>query len=187
MKYTAYRSLPHFPTSCHDRPQTQDSYSFNVYTAHRNLPHFTITCCICLGLGTSLPKPTASKQPAHESQRRPGRARTGRACGRRDPRVGGPACATQVAMRQIQDLLVVGVGVNRGHETALDPHRVVQHLCHRRKAVRGAGGVGDNLHVRAVVLVVHAHHKHRGVSRGGGDDNLLGSSGVNLVIHISPQ
>ena len=46
------------------------------------------------------------------------------------------------------------------------------HLSKGCQAVGGAGGVGDNLHVLAVASLVHAHHKHWRVSRGGRNDDL---------------
>ena len=57
----------------------------------------------------------------------------------------GSAGATQVLVRQVEDLLVVGVGVDRVHEAALDAEVVQQHLREGSKAVRGAGGVRDDV------------------------------------------
>jgi hypothetical protein len=45
----------------------------------------------------------------------------------------------------VEDLLVVGIGVDRGHQPAFDADRVVQHLGERREAVGGARGVRDDL------------------------------------------
>jgi len=51
------------------------------------------------------------------------------------------------------------------------------HLGKRRQAVCGAGRVGDDIHGRRVVLVlVHAHDKHRRVRRRRRDDHLLGAA-----------
>ena len=44
------------------------------------------------------------------------------------------------------------------------------------QAVGGARGVGDDLVLGLVGLEVDTAHEHGGVSRGGRDDNLLGSS-----------
>ena len=52
------------------------------------------------------------------------------------------------------------------------------YLGERGEAVGGAGGVGDDVVLGGIVLVVvHAHDKHRGVSGGGADDDLLGAAG----------
>ena len=87
-----------------------------------------------------------------------------------DRRATGPA---QVLVRAVDELLVAGVGVHGRHEALLDAERVVEHLHHRHEAVRGAGGVGDDL-VRLDVegLVVDAEDE-RGVgvvARGRHDD-----------------
>ena len=63
--------------------------------------------------------------------------------GRDDVDRGGPGAA-EVLVRQVEDLLVVRVRVHRGHEAALEPERLVQHLGERRQAVRRAGGVRDH-------------------------------------------
>ena len=46
------------------------------------------------------------------------------------------------------------------------------HLGKWCQAVGGAGCVGDDLHVLVVASLVHSHHEHGRVSRGGGDDHL---------------
>ena len=68
-------------------------------------------------------------------------------------------------------------GVHGSHETLLDAEVLVDDLRERSKAVGGAGSVGDDLNVRLVVLVVHAHHEHRSVvGRRSRDNHLLRSS-----------
>src|SRR5690606_10574978 len=52
-----------------------------------------------------------------------------------DGRRPGPA---QVLVRAVDQLLVTGVGVHRGHEPPLHAERVVEDLDHRDEAVRGA-------------------------------------------------
>lgn len=42
------------------------------------------------------------------------------------------------------------------------------------QAVGSAGSVRDDLKIRLVGIFVDTHHIHRGVSRGSGDDDLLG-------------
>src|SRR5660397_128060 len=78
--------------------------------------------------------------------------------GRRDHRHPRGARPAQVLVRQVEDLLVVRVGVDRRHQAALDPEVVEQHLGDRGEAVRGAGGVGKDEMLRRVErLLVHAH------------------------------
>ena len=64
----------------------------------------------------------------------------------------GGARAAQVPVRQVEDLLVVRVGVDRRHEAALDRPVVVDDLGDRGEAVRRAGGVRDDVVLRGVVL-----------------------------------
>src|SRR6201999_2748080 len=75
--------------------------------------------------------------------------------------------------------LVLGVGVHGGHQALDDAEVLQQDLGHRRHAVGGAGGVGDDLVVGRVVLVVVDAHDDGDVLLlgGGGDDHLLGAAG----------
>ena len=57
--------------------------------------------------------------------------------------------------------LVVGVGVNRGHQALLDAEGLVQDLGHRSQAVGGARGVGHDLHAGIQDMIVDAHHEGR--------------------------
>merc|ERR1719178_439981 len=61
----------------------------------------------------------------------------------------------------------------------------MDHLCKGCKAVGRAGGVGDNLHVLVVASLVHTHHEHGCISRGGRDDDLFCPALVMLA--SSPQ
>ena len=74
----------------------------------------------------------------------------------RDHRQSCRTCAMQVLMRQVEDALVVGVGVDRRHVALADTAKVVQHLRDRRQAVGGAGGVRNDLVIRRKLVVVHA-------------------------------
>ncbi len=74
----------------------------------------------------------------------------GRTGGRRGDVDGGTTGTAQVAVRTVDELLVAGVGVDRGHQTLLDAERVVEHLHHRHEAVGGARGVRDHLVGRRV-------------------------------------
>ncbi len=91
----------------------------------------------------------------------------------------GRARAAQVLVRAVEQRLVVGVAVDRGQQAAPHPERLVQHLHHRRHAVGGAGGVGDDIvRVRVVVVFVDAHHDG-GVDTlaGRGDHHFAGARG----------
>src|SRR5690606_20873642 len=87
------------------------------------------------------------------------------------------ARTAQVAVRAVLEVLVTGVGVDRGHETALDAELLVEDLRERREAVRGARGVRDDVVLRGVVVgVVHAHDERAVlVLARRGDDDLLGT------------
>ena len=78
-------------------------------------------------------------------------------------------------MGKIENHLIVGVAVDGGHGAALDLEIVVHHLGHRRQAVSGAGGVGNNVMFgRIVHAIVHAQHDGDVfVGGGGGDDDFF--------------
>ncbi len=86
-------------------------------------------------------------------------------------------------MRHIQDLLVVGVGVDGGHESALDDILVMHDLRSRGQAVRGAGGVRNHVVVLRVILVfVDAQHDgHVFAFRRSRNDDFLGAAGGDVV------
>jgi hypothetical protein len=44
-------------------------------------------------------------------------------------------------MHQVENALIVGVGMDGGHQPSFDAERVVQDLSYGRQAVGGAGGV----------------------------------------------
>src|SRR5450759_4505132 len=71
--------------------------------------------------------------------------------GGRDDVEGGGAKAARVLVGDVQDALVVGVAVDRVHQAAPDRPPVVDDLGGRGKAVRGAGGVADDVVLRRVV------------------------------------
>ena len=79
-------------------------------------------------------------------------------------------------MHLVEHALVVGVGVDRGHEATLDPDEVVQNLGDGREAVGGAAGVGDDQVVARQHIVVHTEdHGLQVALRGGGDKHALGT------------
>ena len=86
-------------------------------------------------------------------------------------------------MRQVEDVLVVRVRVDRRHVAVLDRERVVEHLGHRRDAVRRARGVRDDVVGSLVIgVVVDAEHdRHVGV-RGRRADHDLRRSGVEVLL-----
>ncbi len=86
-------------------------------------------------------------------------------------------------MHEVQHLLVVGVGVHRGHQALLDAEAVLKHLGYRRQAVGGAARVGDDLVLlRIEDPTVDAQHNRRAVRSGlsaerSGDDDVLRAGG----------
>ena len=101
--------------------------------------------------------------------------RAGGAGGRGDDVQACRAGVAQVLRRHVQQALRVGVGVDGGQQARLDAPAVVEHLGDRREAVGGAGGVGDDVVLGRVVLVlVHAEHDGDVLVLGGRrDDDLL--------------
>ena len=95
--------------------------------------------------------------------------------GRHDVQRGG-AGAAQIAVRAVLQVLVLGVGVDGGHQALDDAELVVEHLGQRAEAVRGARRVGDDVLAAVVLVVVDAEHDGD-VLVGGrrGDDDLLGA------------
>ena len=85
-------------------------------------------------------------------------------------------------MRQVEQLLVVRVRVDRRHPAAAQAEALVQHLGHRGQAVGGARGVGDDPVPRRVVLVVvDAEHQGQvGTLGRGADDHGLRARGEVL-------
>ena len=57
-------------------------------------------------------------------------------------------------MRAILQVLVGGVGVDGGHQAIDDAETIVENLRERREAVRGAGGVRDDVVLFWVIKVV---------------------------------
>ena len=76
----------------------------------------------------------------------------------------------------IDGLLGGGVGVDGGHETLDDAEVVVDNLGKGSKAVGCAGGVGDDLNIGLVGLLVDTHNVHGSISGRSRDDNLLGTT-----------
>lgn len=88
----------------------------------------------------------------------------------------GTATAPVLGGRTVDGLLSGSVGVDGGHETLNEAEVIVDDLGEGSKAVGGARGVGEDVDVGLVGLVVDAHDEHGGIGGGGGDDDLLGTT-----------
>ena len=88
----------------------------------------------------------------------------------------GTAITPALAGGTVNRLLGGGGGVDGGHQTFNDTVLLVEDLGEGSETVGGARGVGDNVHVLGVLLLVDTHDEHRGISRGGRDDDLLGTT-----------
>src|SRR5690625_324847 len=98
--------------------------------------------------------------------------------GRRGNDVGrGAAGAAGILVGGVEDVLVVGVGVDGRHHGLLDAEGFVEHTHHGAQRVGGAGGVGEDLVGLGVVLLgVDAQHDVEvAVGRRGADQDLLGT------------
>src|SRR6266481_373239 len=86
---------------------------------------------------------------------------------------GGGAGAAQILVREVEELLVVGVGMNGGHGAAMDSKRFVEDFGDGCETVCGAGSVRNDVMLRRIVsLVVHAEDEGgvRAVGRRGDND-----------------
>ena len=84
----------------------------------------------------------------------------GRAGGGGDDVVQDGTARTPVAAAAAVDrLLLGGGGMDGGHEGLLDAELLVDDIGERGQTVRRAAGVGDNAHVRAVLVAVDAEDK----------------------------
>ena len=98
----------------------------------------------------------------------------GRAGRGRDDVLGSrTATAPILAGWAVDGLLGRSVGVDGGHQTLDEPVLVVDDLGEWCEAVGRAGGVGDDLDLGLVLLVVHAHDEHWCIGGGSRDDHLL--------------
>ena len=81
-------------------------------------------------------------------------------------------------MREVEDALIVGVGVDRRHHAALNAECVVKNLGHGCQAVGRAGGIGQDVLGRRVVgRLIDAHDDRDVLVLGrGGDDHLARAS-----------
>ena len=102
---------------------------------------------------------------------------------------GRAAAAPVLQGRAVHGLLRGGDGVHGGHQAILDAEAVVQDLGDGGQAVRGARGVGDELHVARVGIEVDAADEHRRVilGRGGHDDLLRAGVDVRLRLFLRQE
>ena len=117
-------------------------------------------------------------QLGHDDADRAGRSGRGR-----DEVERGGAGAAEVRVRAVLQHLILRVRVDRRHEAALDPVRLVEDLRDRRDAVRRARRVRDDVVLLRVVLaVVDAEHDGEvRVGRGRGDDDLA-RAGLKVLL-----
>ena len=101
--------------------------------------------------------------------------RLGRAGGGRDHGNRRSTSAAQVFMREVEDHLIVGVGVDGGHRPALNLEVVVNYLRHWSKTVGRAGCIGDHVMLCGIVLVfIHSQNNCDVlIFCRSGDDDLL--------------
>ena len=88
---------------------------------------------------------------------------------------GGGAGAAQILVRQVEQLLIVGVGVDGGHGAAVDAEGFMKNFGDGSEAVGGAGSVGNDVVLGGIVgLVVHAEDEGGVRAVGGrGDDDFF--------------
>src|SRR5256884_9862139 len=75
--------------------------------------------------------------------------RFSRAGGARNHVESSRASAAQIFMRQIEQALIVGIGMDRGHGAASDAESVLDDLRYGRKTIGGAGGIGNDVVLRS--------------------------------------
>ena len=98
----------------------------------------------------------------------------------------GAAVTPSFAARAVHRLLGGGVGVDGGHQTLSNSEAFLeQHVHDRGQAVCGAGGVGHDVMIRAVVeMVVHAHHHGEILVLGRGGNNHLLRAGFDVALGL---
>jgi len=70
------------------------------------------------------------------------------------------ASAAQILVREVEELLVVRVGMDSGHRAAMDSKRFVENFGDGGETVCGAGGIRNDVVLRRIVgFVVHAEDK----------------------------
>ncbi len=108
----------------------------------------------------------------------------GAGCGR-NHRQGGGTGTAHVAVRQVENALVVSVGVDRGHQAFDDAEALHEDLGDRGQTVGGTGGVRDDVVLSGIVKVVidaHADGQIDFFARCADDD--LACAGLNVLAGI---
>jgi hypothetical protein len=93
-----------------------------------------------------------------------------------DVGTGSSSSTPVLSGRSVDGLLGSGGGVNGGHETLDDSKVVVDDLGQGSQTVGGTRSVGDDVVLGLVRVEVDSTDEHGGISRGGRDDDLLGTS-----------
>ncbi len=106
---------------------------------------------------------------------------------RRDDVLGGCPAPPQVLVGDVGEPLVVGVGVNRCHDTLSNAEGVVEHLCQWSQAIGRAGGVGDDDVAAVQIIVVDTQYDSLidFILRRHCQDNSLGSGFEMLLEGLS--
>ena len=92
----------------------------------------------------------------------------------------------QILVRPVLQILIRRVGVDRGHQTPLDPRQVIEHLRQRRQAVRRARRVRDDVLSTVVVPVVDPHHQRQVRTRRRRRDDHLLRPGLQMLGRTLP-
>lgn len=96
---------------------------------------------------------------------------------------GSSTGTAEIAVRAVLQVLVGRVGVDRGHQAALDAEGVIDNLGQRAEAVGSAGRVGDDVVRCGIVEVLVDAHDDGDVFVAGRcrNEDLLGA-GVNVLL-----
>ena len=97
-------------------------------------------------------------------------------------------CAVSIGVRLILNLLIVGIRVNGGHQTALDTEGVVEDFGDRCQAVGGARCVRNALQVSGELVIVNTQNASqiRTILCGSTEDNSLATGAqVGIVTWLA--
>ena len=95
---------------------------------------------------------------------------------------GGAATAALPLVIVVDEVLIVGVGVDRLHVAVADAVPLLHHLEHRSDGVGGAGGGGDDPVIRPYHLMVDAeHHVLHLPLAGSGQQHLAGTARFQVL------
>ena len=88
-------------------------------------------------------------------------------------RAGSCAAEISFSMRSVQDHLITGVCVNRSHKSGTKLAVIIQSLCHRSQAVRGAASAGYNQIILLQSLMIYTVYDGRQVIASRCGDQYL--------------